>query len=160
MSNSVKAVVSRWSLVVGVLLVLALWVYAQSNGGLGLATNGPCTPLSSSAGICSDNGIPSVYDNQGNLTHLPGAQGPAGQQGPQGVAGPQGPPGNNGAQGPPGQTGPTGPQGQQGATGATGATGAQGPPGIANGYTIVGTCTVSGRFQAQPCTIVITTVTP
>lgn len=41
------------------------------NGGVGLPDNGPCTPKTGEVGFCNDSGIPTVYDDFGNLYHLP-----------------------------------------------------------------------------------------
>lgn len=77
----------------------AVAMVSQSvNYGLGLPTNGPCVGLKNMAGICSDNGIPSVYGMDGVVVHLP-------------VPGPQGDPGRDGVDG---QNGAQGPQGIQG----------------------------------------------
>lgn len=73
MSSLIKAVL------IGIIGVVTVGLIAQSlNGGYGMPNNGPCTPQSGMAGICSDSGIPSAYDNKGNLIHLP-APGPPGQ---------------------------------------------------------------------------------
>ena len=71
------------------------------NSGLGFPDNGPCTPTVGSAGLCNDSGVLAVYDDQGNIVHLP----VAGPQGPQGVQGPQGAQGSSGPQGPQGPSG-------------------------------------------------------
>lgn len=87
------------------------------NQGFGLPTNGPCTPFVNSAGICSDDGVPSVYGTDGTVVHLPA-------RGPQGVPGNDG---KNGIDGLPGKDGINGVDGQQGPAGAQGI---QGPPGV------------------------------
>ncbi|XP_038601993.1 macrophage receptor MARCO [Tachyglossus aculeatus] len=81
----------------------------------------------------------------GNLTRVPGPQGPRGTPGPAGPRGDNGAPGKDGIPGRPGQPGQTGPpgtqgpaglkgdpgvQGLRGATGAPGLSGAPGAPGL------------------------------
>lgn len=101
--------------------------------GIGLPNNGPCTPNTGTAGLCSDNGIPTAYDTAGNLYHLngpgQGAMGPQGPPGPTGATGPAGPQGNAGPQGQSGPQGNQGPTGNTGSQGPTGPAGPQGPPG-------------------------------
>lgn len=114
------------TIVYGTVAILSVIVWAHAvaiNGGIGLPDNGPCTPKTGEVGFCNDNGIPSVYDDQGHIYSLPvpGPQGPQGVPGPTGATGPQGPDGFSGA------TGPAGPQG---------APGPQGPPGLIVGSTI------------------------
>lgn len=119
----------------GVLLVGCLaWLGANAlNSGIGLPDNGPCAPFPGEAGVCSDSGIPSVYDAQGVIYHLP----VAGPPGPQGTPGAQGPAGAPGANGQAGAQGPPGPQG------APGPAGPQGAPGVVIGQTITGSISMT-----------------
>lgn len=89
-------------LVLLALCAVAMFSQSQSlNQGIGLPGNGPCTPFVKMAGICSDNGVPSMYGADGVLVHLPaqGPQGVAGKDGVDGLPGKDGVDGKNGAQG-------------------------------------------------------------
>lgn len=110
------------------LLGVSTLLYGQAS--LGFSGNGPCSPIPQIAGLCGDNGVPAVFDAQGNVLDLTKPD----LQGPQGPPGPAGPTGLTGAQGPTGATGATGPQGPQGLQGV------QGPPGIAKGCTLTLQC--------------------
>lgn len=88
---------------IGVFLLGAVAAFATVavNAGIGLPDNGPCTPKLGQVGFCNDSGIPTVYDDSGDMYHLP-------------VPGPQGNPGSNGTNGLPGIQGIQGIQGVPG----------------------------------------------
>lgn len=108
-------------------LAIVLMATTPINGGYAFPSNGPCTPVPGSTGICNDDGNFVWYDVNGNKTPFSVMIGPPGPAGPQGTSGVQGPQGLTGAQG---DVGPQGIQGLQGATGQQGTTGAQGPQGV------------------------------
>lgn len=55
-----------------IIMCCAAALVSQSlNQGIGLPSNGPCTPFTNQAGVCSDNGIPAMYGVDGVVVHLP-----------------------------------------------------------------------------------------
>lgn len=112
---------------------VAILTAGTSWTGITFPNAGPCVPYVGEAGICSDNGVPAVYDSKGTIYDLTGgavgSQGPPGPSGPMGPVGPSGPQGSTGPQGPQGIPGPQGNPGGIGPQGVQGAAGPQGPPG-------------------------------
>jgi hypothetical protein len=91
--------------ILAIILCCAVAMVSQSlNYGIGLPTNGPCVAFPKSAGVCSDNGVPSMYGIDGVIVHLP-ARGDKGDQGDPGQNGVDGQNGKDGAQGPQGLPG-------------------------------------------------------
>lgn len=115
--------------------------------GITFPNAGACVPAPNEAGICSDNGVPAVYDSKGTIYDLTGgaigSQGPPGPPGPSGPTGPAGPQGSIGLQGqsgPQGSQGPAGTQGPPGAPGSQGPAGPQGPQGVSMPQSFTLTC--------------------
>lgn len=119
-------------LLLGLVVLPATWVFAQSGGTLQACVSGTKLTKIGTNLTCSSREELLEWNIQGE----PGPQGPAGPQGESGPVGAQGDPGPIGPQGLQGDMGPAGPQGPQGDIGPAGVqgdpgpTGPQGPQGI------------------------------
>lgn len=131
-------------LILGLAVLPAAWVYAQTGGTLQACVNGTKLTKIGTDLTCSAREQLLEWNIQGE----PGPAGPQGSQGEMGPAGPQGLPGPQGPQGLQGATGPAGAQGEPGPAGPPGPEGPQGSPGVLDFYFAWASSTISTSPQS------------